>query len=69
MVQFFMPIIDGLAGLFLTMIETAKGYFSLKIAKYNKELVKSQDDDAPTMRTIGFTFDEEEENQEEDEDE
>lgn len=68
MVQFFMPIIDGLAGLFLTMIETAKGYFSLKIAKYNKELVKSRDDDVPEMRTIGFTF-EEEENQEEDEDE
>ena len=35
MVQLFSPLIDGIASLLLTMIEALKGYFGVKVAKYN----------------------------------
>ena len=67
MVQLFSPLIDGLASLFLTMIETLKGYFGVKVAKYNKQLLEiGEEENVKTINPIGFTF---EENQEEDENE
>ena len=38
--QIISPLIDGIASLLLTMLEVAKGYFSIKVAKYNKQMKK-----------------------------
>ena len=69
MVSFILPILDGLASLVLTIFETVKGYFSLKIAKYNKQLTEIRDsnEDFKPLHKIGFNF--EEDNQEDEEDE
>jgi hypothetical protein len=40
LVSFFLPLIDALTGLILTMIEVAKGYFSVKVTEYNYRLKK-----------------------------
>lgn len=49
-----MPIVDGLVSLVLTMIETAKGYFSVKISKYNKSLRDDQEVPYEQTQVIGF---------------
>ena len=50
------------------MIEALKGYFNIKIIKYNKEMlkIKEENEDYKPINTIGFTF---EEDQEEEDDE
>ena len=40
LVSCFLPLIDALTGLILTMIEVAKGYFSVKVTEYNYRLKK-----------------------------
>lgn len=67
LVSLFLPLIDGLATLLLTMLEVAKGYFTVKVTEYNlrlKKLSYDEEDDEP-KRLIGFMR----EDQEEDEDE
>lgn len=54
------------------MLEVAKGYFSIKVAKYNKQMKKItfEDEEVQSIRQIGFNtevFEEEEEDYEEDE--
>lgn len=67
LVSFILPLIDALAGLILTMIEVAKGYFTVKVTEYNCRLKKiayaDDDDDTPT-RLIGFARNDDEEDEE-----
>lgn len=64
-----MPIIDGFTSLLLTMIEAAKGYFSVKVTLFNDQLRKiSMGDEGGLKQSIGFVFDEEEEEEEDEED-
>ncbi len=60
-VSLFLPLIDALASLLLTMVEVAKGYFSLKVTEYNQQLQKVayEEDDTP-KRLIGFARETEE---------
>ena len=47
-------------------MEVIKGYFSVKITKYNKASQKNMhDDEKPSMRLIGFAREDEEEGEEE----
>ena len=57
LVSFILPLIDALTGLILTMIEVAKGYFSIKVTEYNCRLKKLAyaEDEEPPRRLIGFT--------------
>ena len=60
----FQPICESITGLLMTIIEAAKGYFNIKIAKYNKEMKKITftDEDSPSnVRQIGFITEEQEE--------
>ena len=69
-VSLFLPLIDALASLLLTMIEAAKGYFSVKVAEYNIQLKKisyqSEDDEEAPKKLIGFMREDEEELNDED---
>lgn len=51
------------------MIETAKGYFTVKVTEYNCRLKKlAYEDDEPPRRLIGFARDNTEEDEEDDDD-
>ena len=66
LVSFILPLIDALTGLILTMIEVVKGYFSIKVAEYNyrlKKLAYSEEEDPP-RRSIGFSTENNEEDEE-----
>lgn len=71
LVSLILPLIDGLTGLLLTMIEAAKGYFTVKITEYNCRLKKiaysDDDDEKPIKKLIGFAREEDEEDYDEDE--
>ena len=63
LVSLILPLIDGLTGLLLTMIEAAKGYFTVKITEYNcrlKKIAYADDDEEPAKRLIGFAREDEE---------
>lgn len=64
LVSIILPLIDALAGLILTIIEVAKGYFSVKVAEYNTRLKKiAYDDEEPepsVKHLIGFARENEE---------
>jgi hypothetical protein len=65
LVSIILPLIDALAGLILTIIEVAKGYFSVKVAEYNTRLKKIayNDDEEPepsVKHLIGFARENEE---------
>jgi hypothetical protein len=69
LVSFILPLLDGLTGLFLTMIEVAKGYFTVKVTEYNCRLKKlAYEDDEPPKRLIGFAREDTEEDEEDDDD-
>ena len=59
-VQIGFPLLDGLTSLLLTMMETAKGYFGMKVAKYNKEMHKACAPEETITNKIGFIYEEEE---------
>ena len=61
-VSFFLPIIDGLVSLILTIFECIKGYFGIKIAKYNQKL--TGEESIKEVGPIGFIYEEDEENEE-----
>lgn len=54
------PLLDGIAALLLTMIEAAKGYFGITVAKYNTEMQNIMHPDEGPAHTIGFQIPEEE---------
>lgn len=67
-IQVFQPIFESITSLFMTMIEAAKGYFNIKIAKYNRQMKKItfNDEDTPSVvRQIGFATEIEEQEEEE----
>ena len=65
LVSFVLPMIDALTGLLLTMIEVAKGYFSVKVTEYNYRLKRmayeAEEEDVPPQRLIGFAREDQEE--------
>ena len=72
--EVIIPLLDGLVTLILTMIEATKGYFSVKIGRYNATLTKIQNPTTPTeynTKVLGFAIpeDEDEEELEEDDEE
>lgn len=61
-VQAGFPILDSIVSLILTMLEALKGYFSLKITKFNNQIKDTlAPPDVPHMNAIGFTYAQEEE--------
>ena len=54
------PLLDGVTALLLTMVEAAKGYFGITVAKYNAEMQNIMHPDEGTVHTIGFQIPEEE---------
>lgn len=67
-VQIVIPILDGIAALFLALVELIKGRINIDIVKSNVKIQKlkdSLDDDGP-KRAIGFVVPEETEEEEED---
>lgn len=62
MVQALFPLIDGITAVILAGFEALKGYFGMKAAEYNIRIRKISDDE-PKKRPIGFTMEEEEENE------
>ena len=71
LVDAVIPLLDGLVTLLLTIIEAAKGYFSVKIGRYNATLTKIQNQTTPTesnTKVLGFAIPEEDEEEELEED-
>ena len=69
LVSFVLPMIDALTGLILTMIEVAKGYFTVKVTEYNcrlKKMAYEAEEDVPLQRLIGFAREDQEEPEDED---
>lgn len=70
LVSFVLPMIDALTGLILTMIEVAKGYFTVKVTEYNCRLKKmayeAEEEDVPLKKLIGFAREDQEEPEDED---
>ena len=64
MVQIGFPILDALTGLFLTMLEAAKGYFSIKVTEYNNKIRKLTCEEDKSTGKIDFTYEEEENDEE-----
>jgi hypothetical protein len=67
-VQIVIPILDGIAALFLALVELIKGRINIDIVKSSVKIQKlkdSLDDDGP-KRAIGFAIPEETEEEEED---
>lgn len=57
LVQIGFPLLDGLTSLLLSMLEAAKGYFSLKVAEYNTRMRALCEEEKP-KNLIGFTYEE-----------
>lgn len=53
-VQILFPLIDGATAVLLTALEALKGYFGLKVAKYNNQMRKAVEPDEESHRLIGF---------------
>jgi hypothetical protein len=66
-VQIVIPILDGIAALFLSLVELIKGRINIDIVKSNVKIQKLKDslDDGP-KRAIGFVVPEETEEEDED---
>ena len=63
-IQMGFPILDGITSLILTMLEAAKGYFSMKITEYNIKMKKSREEEDSVKNPIGFVYEEDVENEE-----
>ena len=53
-VQILFPLIDGATAVLLTALEALKGYFGLKVAKYNSQMRKAVEPSEESHRLIGF---------------
>ena len=67
-VQIVIPILDGIAALFLALVELIKGRINIDIVKSSVKIQKLKDslDDDDPKRAIGFVVPEETEEEEED---
>lgn len=54
--QVVLPILDGIAEFFLVILESGKGFFSVKCAKYNKQIMEltGEDPKEEKKRPMGF---------------
>lgn len=54
--QVVLPLLDGIAELFLVILESGKGFFSVKCAKYNKQIsqLTGEEPKEEKKRPIGF---------------
>ena len=66
LIYVIVPVLEGITSLLLTMIETAKGYFGVQIAKYNNSIHNMPEENSYT-HSIGFSYSTNEEEDEEDE--
>ncbi len=64
-IAFIYPIGDSLSGLIITFLEMVKGKLAVKLAEYNTQIEKLQNQEQQNTQAIGFTIPE---NKEEDED-
>ncbi|MDV3428509.1 MAG: hypothetical protein LIR50_16065 [Bacillota bacterium] len=56
-ISFINPIADELCNLILTIIETEKGKFAIKIAEYNKKVIELKGkEEKETANVIGFQY-------------
>jgi hypothetical protein len=55
-INFVSPILEELCNLLLTIIETKKGEYAIKIAEYNQKVnkVKQEDDEKESLHVVGF---------------
>lgn len=67
-VQIVIPILDGIAALFLALVELVKGRINIDIVKSNVKIQKLKDslDNDGSKRAIGFAVPEETEEEDED---
>lgn len=64
-VQALLPLIDSITAVLMTGLEALKGYFGIKVAEYNSYIRKiALEEDEPKRRPIGFTTDQEDEDDE-----
>lgn len=63
-IAFIYPIGDSLSGLIITFLEMVKGKLAVKLAEYNTQIEKLQNQEQQNTQAIGFTIPE---NKEEDE--
>ena len=57
-IQVCFHLLDGITSLLLTMIEAAKGYFSLKIMNYNAKAKMTLQEEDEVKNIIGFRYEE-----------
>lgn len=55
--EFGIPILEGIAALFLTLLEVGKGRLTLIITKYNKQIRDIADKEEVSTNAIGFRCD------------
>jgi hypothetical protein len=60
LISLIIPVVEGLTSLLLTIIEVIKGYFSVKITKYNLQLKEMSATEDTAKPVIGFGCYEEE---------
>lgn len=55
-INFVSPILEELCNLLLTIIETKKGEYAIKIAEYNQKVnkAKQEDDEKESLHVVGF---------------
>ena len=65
-VQFIFPLLEGITNVILAGLEVLRGRFGLKVTSYSVKMreLTTEENDAPT-RQIGFTYDQEEEEDDE----
>jgi hypothetical protein len=55
MVQTFFPLIESITAILLTALEALKGYFGIKVAKYNSQIRQiTTIEEEPNTPLIGF---------------
>ena len=64
MVQALFPLIDGITSTILSGLEALKGYFGMKIAKYNHQIKKISLEEPDIKNPIGFQYNDQEEEDE-----
>lgn len=64
-VQAFFPLIDGFTAVVLAGLEALKGFFGMKVAEYNIHIRQLTNKEIPPMRPIGFSYENQEDNENE----
>ena len=54
-VEIGIPLLEGITGLLLTILEAAKGYFNIKITEYNQRIKKICNPEVK-QNAIGFSY-------------